>query len=181
LKALKLLVVLTVVMVASFANANTMTFAPATTGVFMNAPYTEDGIKMTLLTGHYDVFGCTAPGTDRCGNIDDVSFGPATVKFTLAGGGTFSLDKIFLPLTDQIATITSSTGASQTLTAAGGYVIFSGADWSGISSFTLATINSSFFEFADVTINTAQTPEPASIALLASGLAGLARFIRRKR
>jgi hypothetical protein len=147
----------------------------AAQGAFLVAPYVEDGVTMSVVTGHYDIFA--AGGGGNLANIDAANFGPSKVSFSL-GGSPFTLASILFPTGGQTGVLTASDGSVVAIAATGGTQNFNLA---GITSFTLAH-TSPFLSFDDVTLDTAAAPEPASLLLLGAGLAAvrLSRLRRRR-
>ncbi len=146
----------------------------AAQGVFLVAPYVEDGVTMSVVTGHYDIFA--AGGGGNLANIDSAG-GASKVSFSL-GGSPFTLVSILFPTGGQSGILTASDGSVVAIPATGGTQNF---NLPGITSFTLAHVGA-VLSFDDVTLDAAAAPEPASLLLLGAGLAAfrLSRLRRRR-
>ena len=136
----------------------------AAQGVFLVAPYVEDGVTMSVVTGHYDIFA--AGGGGNLANIDAANFGPSQVSFSM-GGSPFTLVSILFPTGGQAGVLTASDGSVVAIPATG---VVQNFNLAGITSFTLAH-TTAVLSFDDVTLDTAAAPEPASLLLLGAGLA----------
>jgi hypothetical protein len=187
---------------AAIAQPAVMTFAPVacTTGNanFVASPYTEAGFTLTDnaygfatwcsdLTGYY-----AGPAL-----FDDLQGGVPVL--TKNGGGTFSIDAIELSHLygySQGAQSFTFTGnyfgggtVSQTFTIpdqAGPTVFIPfvfDANWTNLVSVDFASQDSPYYQFTNVLLDSSGTtvPEPASMALLATGLVGVFGAARRRR
>lgn len=79
-------------------------FNAAATGSFLSADLVEDGVTMSLVSGHYDIVPL---GGDNYVNIDDATFGPSGVSFSL-GGAPFTLVSIDFLFSGELGTVTGS-------------------------------------------------------------------------
>jgi len=145
----------------------------AAPGVFLVAPYVEDGVTMSVVTGHYDIIAA-GPGANFA-NIDAALFGPSQVSFSM-GGSSFTLASILFPTGGQSGILSASDGSVVAIPATGGTQNF---NLPGITSFTLAHVTP-FLSFDDVTLDVASSPEPSSLLLLGAGLAAF-RLSRARR
>jgi hypothetical protein len=76
--------------------ASVMTFETATPGSMLTAPYEQNGIRLSVLTGHYDIWQCgqqsfIPPCTGVVAGIDEAMTGPATIRIELMNGALFNL------------------------------------------------------------------------------------------
>ena len=157
------------------ANAAVIDFNSAATGSFLTADYFEDGARMDLLTGHYDIFSGINPGATNFLNIDVSMTGPvSTVRFTFGS----LLDLLSL---DVIVNI----GGGTLTTSKGGFVDF-GLNTGPQNFIGDLFTNLAFVDFSTTgpgigvdNINLNSVSEPGSIGLLGLALAGIAWGRRR--
>ena len=154
------------------ANAAVIDFNSAATGSFLTADYFEDGVRMDLLTGHYDIF----TGATNFLNIDfdTTSATASTVRFTFGS----LLDLLSL---DVIVNI----GGGTLTTSKGGFVDF-GLNTGPQIFFGDLFTNLAYVDFSTTgagigvdNINLNSVSEPGIIGLLGLALAGLAWGRRR--
>ncbi len=151
-----------------------MDFNAATPGVYLTAPYTEDGITMTLEVGHYDIWGGGDAGTQYV-NIDTSATGPVSrIRFDF-GGLPFDLVSLFVPDFETGGLFASSNGGSMTLGTTG-LQSFSGPEWTDVQWLTLET-EGPWSGIDNLTID--PIPEPTTLALLGAGLVALRARRRR--
>ena len=163
-----------------------------TTGV-IDTSYTQNGITMTTLTGHFDIYGEIVGGTpsDNVAAIHNGNDGEA-VEFVYSGGNfdLLSVDITGYLIRDELGfstlpvTFTSSSGATHTVTGPTdvGLVDFSSlSGWSNIAFFTmgvpLGVDTCSLCDIAgfdDVTLRdpVSPVPVPAALPLFVSALTG---------
>jgi hypothetical protein len=154
---------------ASHAAPIVVDFDAAAPGILLTVPYVEDGVTMSVITGHYDIFVGVG---GNFGNIDNVG-GPSQVSLSM-GGTPFTLVSIEFPSPNEFGTLTASNGAVVPIaTGSGGVINF---NLPGITSFTLAH-GQTFLGFDDVTLETAAAPEPSLLLLLGAGLAAFRRSL----
>lgn len=161
---------------AGAAQAATITFDSATLESSLTAPYTESGFIMSLEAGHYDIRGGGTGGTNYVNINRTRSSGPATITFARVGGGVFDLTG-FDFFADGAGLLTSSNGGSVELSDPG--LLAFGHEWSGITSFSLATTPNSSLGID--TINVAAVPEPETYALMLTGLLAVGGAVRSRR
>jgi hypothetical protein len=168
------------------ADVMTMNFDLASPGGLLENDYTEAGLRMSVVDGHYDLF-------DGSAQIDTFAGGHSTVRFDRLGQ-TFDFLSFMVSLwsprpdglpVDELAFVTSSNGGYAQITNAGLFN-FSGSAWSNVSWINLCVVDPNRsagdtqqdnLVFDNVKYG---VPEPSSILLLASGGIGALRFARRK-
>ena len=163
--------------------------------------HTQNGITMTTLTGHFDIYGDTVGGTPT-DNVAAIHRGNGgeTVRFDYSGG---NFDLLSVDITGYLirnelgfstlpVTFTASSGATHTVTGPSdvGPVDFSSlSGWSNIAFFTLGvplgTDTCSLCDIAgfdDVTLRDpiSPVPVPAALPLFAAAVTGFGWFGRKR-
>jgi len=159
-----------------------MTFTGAPTG-FFSGSYTEDGITLSVLSGF--MFGQSSGGNPG-EYIQGTNYLGAPLRLTLADGGLFDISSIDLRIfggtSDQTQTFTGhradGSTVTATLSAPGNYAWVTDTFPSSWTNLTEVDWNFNFPTFDNIVVD--PVPEPASLALLASGLVGFGLFRRRK-
>lgn len=92
-----------------------MNFETASPGGFLTAPFDQDGIRLSLIAGHYDFWSCASfpcpPGDGIVVGLDAVQTGPSTVRIALISGGLFNLDGIQILASDPSSFMVASNGS----------------------------------------------------------------------
>jgi len=172
--------------------ANMMTFNSATEGLLFSPPstYIEDGIKMTAVTGHYDIGypNTNGDGGTRYVNIDGIS--TSTIKFEMADGSKFSLDSVWIKDYEEVfgandynwGFFNFSNGTNFRLVS-GGSTSFSGSDSENLDwvTFSIGSVDGWNKNFAGLdTFTVTPVPLPSTLLLLGSGLVGLVGIGRKR-
>ncbi len=204
------LVVVASVALAGNANAATMVmdFGSAVTGGITPATFTQNGITMDKIYGHFDIYGDTVGGTPA-DNVAAVHNGNGGEGVTFAySGGAFDLlsvdvtgflirgagnsDFLTGTFTSDLGGIYTVTGNKNDASAGVGVIDFSaeGALWLGINGFTLTvprgvgpcSATCDILGFDDVTIaDPSVVPVPAAVWLFGTALIGLVGFSKQRK
>ena len=126
-------------MLGGVANAGLMNFETASQGSFFTAPFDEDGIRLSLIAGHYDVWSCISficpPDNGIVAGLDAVHTGPSTVRIALISGSLFNLDGIQIVAADSSSFMVASNGSFVSFGVPGGTLAgFQGIQFFDISS-----------------------------------------------
>lgn len=155
----------------SIATAARMDFQTAVQGAFLTAPFEENGVRLAVISGHYDLWDS---GGNIAAGLDSVHTGPSTVRISLVSGSLFNLDSIGILAADPSSFMSSSTGAV--------YHFVPGGPISGFQRIAYFDILSSVdiaqgFLFDNIELTA--VPEPSALPLLA--MAMLTMQIPRRR
>lgn len=160
-----------------YANASTVVidFNNAPLGSFLDTVYFEDGFKMKVISGHYDIVNepFSLNGTNFLGLDEWVK--PSVVKFTHSQSLPFD----FLSFEDinLYSLVIESSAGGKLAQGSTGFHSIQGNMWRDITwlSFT-STDGIGGIGVDSITLKT--VPLPTALLLFASGLAGFMTFIR---
>ena len=172
-------------------HAAVMDFSTAASGSFLTGSYEQNEIRLTVLSGHYDIWDCNiAPVPCRgifglFAGVDAVQTGPSTVRISLANGSAFDLLSVDFPW-DPAApgpqnTLTASNGANFIIVSDPGITLSGPAGFSGITYFDIRSSVDLAGGFVFDNISIAAVPEPTAFPVLAAVLPGLLVYARSKR
>lgn len=185
------------------ARAAVIDFDATTNGQYLFADYEEDGYLLTKQTGHYDFFGpaplwCNLTSGNCVSNflnVDSSAYGPATIRFSQVGGGTFNLLSFdvldvyqYNQQTYQFSAcganclVRSSKGGQASILA--GAMDFADATWQDVDWIEFYATSDGGPLVGSMAIDNLQlaptaVPAPATFGLLAAALGSLA--VRRSR
>lgn len=151
---------------SGMANASLMNFETASVGGFLTAPFDQDGIRLSLIRGHYDFWSCNSfpcpPGNGIVAGLDSVQTGPSTVRISLISGGLFNLDGIQILDSDPSDFMQASNGSLYYFGSPGGTLTgFQGIQFFDISS---SVDIAGGFLFDNIAVTA--VPEPSTFILL---------------
>ena len=176
----KFLIAASLFVLSAASMAAPLTFDGAPAGYAATSTYAEGGYVFNITLGangfeqHYGD-GTYTPGTLNWHNDGNNGTG-MFVTLSKADNSVFDFTSFNLNAVDGLLTLTADTGAIAQFTTAG----FKSLSFNGISSVSFLTSGYAV-EIDNVNVADAtRVPEPASLALLALGFAGIAAARRRK-
>ncbi len=165
---------------SGMANAGTMDFESTSMGTFLTAPFDQNGIRLSLIGGHYDLWSCTLsmlcpPANGIAAGLDAVQSGPSTVKISLIDGSLFNLDSIQILNSHPASFMQASSGSLYSFGSTGG--TFTGLPgFQGIQFFDISSNVDIAGGFLFDNIAMTEVPELPTCILLLLPLVTLACF-----
>jgi hypothetical protein len=171
-------------------------FNAAPGALFATVPYDEDGFRISVLTGHYDIWGAGNCGnpmscTSKYLGVDGHSLGggDSRLRITTLSGSNFDLFSLLVieawtaanSACDATCTVTSSNGGMASFPLQG-LMTFTGAEWRNLAwveLFADAGPGPAFATAGIDDIELAPVPIPAAFWLLGSAV-GVLGWIKRK-
>jgi hypothetical protein len=178
-----------------WAQAAVIDFNAAPGVQFATAPYDEDGFRLSVLSGHYDIWGAGTCGvgqtcTSKYLGVDGngLGGGDSRLRITALSGSHLDLFSLLVigahavgsnSPCDATCAVSSSNGGL--IPFAAGVMTFSGAEWRNVAWVELfADFDSGpYAEAAIDDIEVAPIPGPAAVWLLGSAL-GVLGWMRRR-
>jgi len=154
------------------AAAGLMNLDTATPGEFRTTSFEQDGIRLSVMAGHYDLWRCNVivscpAAKDIVAGLDGVQTGASTVRISLSNGAPFNLESIAILSADSSALLQASNGSSW----APGLPSGSLAGFQGITYFDISSSAGIAGAFLFDNIAVFEVPEPGTGWLLSlSGL-----------
>ncbi len=152
------------------ASARIMDFESGSMGGFLTAPFQQNGIQLSLVGGHYDLWNCTVVMICPSANgivvgLDSVNTGPSTVRIFFIDGSLFNLDSIQILGSSPISFMQASSGSTYNFGSTGG--TFTGLPgFQGIRFFDISSNVDIAGGFMFDNIAVTETPEPRTSVLL---------------
>ncbi len=154
------------------ASAGLMNFETAVPGSFLttSSDFDQDGIQLSLVHGHYDLWNCSSsllcpPSNGIVAGLDSVQTGPATVRIALITGTFFNLDSLLLLTSDPSSFMEASNGSLLFFGSSGG-TLTEPSGFQGIHFFEISSSVEIAGGFLFDNIGVSTVPEPSTVVLL---------------
>lgn len=167
------------------AKANIMNFEGLPSGSFLSSGLSQDGIQLSLVSGHYDIWACglsllCPEANGNVAGLDILSPGPpSAVRISLVAGNYFNLDSIEIVaaahLPSELSFMRASDGRIVSFNNPGQFTGFDGIQYFDLSS-NVGIAGAFLFDNIVVT----SIPEPStSLTALGALIVGMTLIRRR--
>ena len=177
----KIILCTLLLLLSNFALAVPVVLEFSSSGENRMDPYTEDGVLMTVNSGHYDFLSAGSPGFGYL-NIDPAGpFPISSVRFQLESGiGSFDILSFDIVDEPRLGTAVFSSSESDYLEiTAPGHYEFSGSDWSNLTWMDFST-HDGYAGIDNLVLDIHAVPEPSPLVLILLSLGALLVSKRQK-